>query len=415
MRFLFASAPLVGHLDWGGFLATASELVDRGHEVHWASGEAIQSMLTANRVTGHVMAETGWRWPLPPPLTPEDVGSPQEFARLRMVRSLDQWFDLELVRTATEELIRIGRDVQPDLLVSEMFVAASGLTAEVLDVPFAVAGWPAIHSVLPEHAQFVADLAQERLQALTGYFQIQGTNWSPEGAPALVSPHLHLTYWSPRWFSGLPLLPQNRLVGGIAPPAQPWKTPWLSQLPMDQPWVFITLGTAFTDDPAFFVAAAHAAVQVGCLPILAVGNDVNSAWSQSLRARLPKPSVVVGRVNFAEVLPYAAAAIHHGGAGTTHALVTHAVPQIVVPHAADQARQAEGVARSGVGYRIAPKDVTVPVLIQALRNALPGDSTIRTNARLLQEEFASLGGVPAAAHLLEALASGLMPTNSSEN
>jgi len=401
MRFLFASAPLVGHLDWGGFLATASELARRGHAVHWASGQAVQPFLTGNGVTAHVMAETGWRWPLPPPLRPEDVKSPQEFARLRMVRSLDQWFDGERVAAATEELIRIGQTVQPGLVVSEMFVAGAGLAAEVLGVPFAVAGWPAIHASLPEHAQFVAELTRQRLDVLTQRFGIEGVNWARDDAPALLSPHLHLTYWSPRWFAGLSLLPQNRLVGGIAPPAQPWKTPWLNQLPMDQPWAFITLGTAFTDDPNFFIAAAHAAAQVGCLPILAVGNDVNSAWSQNLRARLPKPSVVVGRVNFSEVLPYAAAAIHHGGAGTTHALVTHAVPQIVVPHAADQARQAEGVARSGVGYRFAPKDVTVAVLVQALRNALPDDSPIRRNARALQAEFASLGGVSVAADVLE--------------
>ncbi len=138
-----------------------------------------------------------------------------------------------------------------------------------------------------------------------------------------------------------------------------------------------------------------------------MGNDVNSEWSIKLRARLPKPSVMVGRVNFSEVLPYAAGAIHHGGAGTTHALVTHAVPQIVVPHAADQARQAEGVARSGVGYRIAPKNVTIPVLVQALRNALPDESAIRRNARGLQAEFASLGGIPAAANVLEEVVSRL--------
>ena len=354
-----------------------------------------------------MLAETGWRWPLPPPLTADEVGSPQEFANQRMIRSLDQWFDVERVAAATDALNRIGQTVRPHLMVSEMFMAAAGLSAEVLGVPFAVAGWPAIHAVLPENAQFVAEIAQARLAELTQRFGISGLNWAQEGASALLSPHLHLTYWSPRWFAGLPLLPQNRLVGGIAPPAKPWETPWLNQLPMDQPWAFITLGTAFTDDPNFFVAAAHAAAQVGCLPILAVGNDVNSAWSQALRARLPKPSVVVGRVDFSEVLPYAAAAIHHGGAGTTHALVTHAVPQIVVPHAADQARQAEGVARSGVGYRFAPKDVTVPLLIQALRNALPDDSPIRTNARALQAEFASLGGVPVAADLLEGLAGRL--------
>ena len=404
MRFLFASAQLVGHLDWGGFLATAAALARRGHEVHWASGQEVQALLSANGITGHVMAETGWRWPLPPPLRPDEAASPQAFARQRMIRSLDQWFSVDRVAAATRILHRIGQAVRPHLVVSEMFMAAAGLSAEMLNAPFAVAGWPAIQAVLPASAQFVAEMARERLSVLTEMFGLDGVNWTQEGPSALLSPHLHLTYWSPRWFSGLPLLPQNRLVGGVAPPAQPWKTPWLSQLPMDQPWVFITLGTAFTNDPNFFSAAAHAAAQVGCLPILAIGQDVNSVWGQTMRARLPKPSVVVGRVNFAEVLPYAAAAIHHGGAGTTHALVTHAVPQIVVPHAADQARQAEGVARSGVGYRIAPKDVTIPVLVQALRNALPGDSAIRGNARALREEFASLGGIPVAADLLEGLA-----------
>ncbi|MBI3960538.1 MAG: hypothetical protein HY328_17140 [Chloroflexi bacterium] len=41
--------------------------------------------------------------------------------------------------------------------------------------------------------------------------------------------------------------------------------------------------------------------------------------------------------------------------------------------------------------------MTVTVLVQALQNALPDDSPIRRNARALQEEFASLGGVPASA------------------
>ncbi|HRJ42073.1 MAG TPA: hypothetical protein PL105_09335, partial [Caldilineaceae bacterium] len=201
MRFLFASAPLVGHLDWGGFLATAAELAQRGHQVHWASGRAILSALTDNGLVAHEMSETGWRWPLPPPLTADDLGSPQEFARLRMLRSLDQWLDVGLVATATDELIRIGQATQPDLMISEMFVAGAGLSAEVLGVPFAVAGWPAVEAVLPEHAQFIAETAQNRLATLTARYAIQGVNWAQRGAPALLSPHLHLTYWSPRWFS----------------------------------------------------------------------------------------------------------------------------------------------------------------------------------------------------------------------
>ena len=41
MRILCISAQLPGHLDWGGYLATAAELARRGHEVLWTSGIAV--------------------------------------------------------------------------------------------------------------------------------------------------------------------------------------------------------------------------------------------------------------------------------------------------------------------------------------------------------------------------------------
>jgi UDP:flavonoid glycosyltransferase YjiC (YdhE family) len=319
-----------------------------------------------------------------------------------MLRSLDQWLEVGRLRQATDELIELGQRFQPDLIGAEMFMAAGGIAAEVLNVPFAVIGWPALRTHLSDPAaQEVAGFARERVTTLLTHFNVAGINWQLDGPPALLSPHLHITYWSPRWYSGLALLPQNETVGGIAPAPQPWKSPWLNQLPMDQPWIFITLGTSFSQDANFFVAAAHAAVEVGGLPILAIGDQITPATLETLQARLPKGTIVTARVEFGEVLPYAAAAIHHGGAGTTHALVTHAVPQIVVPHAADQSRQAEGVARSGVGYRIPSKQVTIPLLVRALQAMLPDNSAIRQNARALQAEFAALGGVPKAADLLE--------------
>jgi UDP:flavonoid glycosyltransferase YjiC (YdhE family) len=346
------------------------------------------------------MTETGWRWPPPPPITQAEVGSPAEFARLRMVRSLDQWLEEERVEAAVEELVAVGRTFQPHLLGGEMFMACGGIAAEVLGVPFAVMGWPAMRTQLSGPALAVAEEAKGRLSRLLAKAGAQGVNWEMDGPPALLSPHLHLTYWSPRWFAGLTLLPQTAMVGGKAPPPQPWKTPWLSQLPMDRPWIFITLGTSFRHDPNFFIAAANAAVQVGGIPILALG-EMNPEIMAEIKPKLPQPIVLTSQVNFQEVLPYAAGAIHHGGAGTTHALITHAVPQIVVPHAADQARQAEGVARAQVGYRLAPQQVTIPILVQMLTQILPHSAPARQNARTLKDEFASLGGVTRAAELLE--------------
>ncbi len=101
------------------------------------------------------------------------------------------------------------------------------------------------------------------------------------------------------------------------------------------------------------------------------------------------------------ILPYTAAAIHHGGAGTTHALVVHAVPQVVVPHAADQHRQARAVAHTGAGFHMPPRRTTIDNLVNCLAALLPDLSVYRSHARTLQAEFDALGGVPAAATMLE--------------
>ena len=416
MRFLCVSAQLAGHLDWGGYLPTAVELMRAGHEVLWATGRELQSQLVAQGVPVHVLQETGWRWPPPPPIQ-KGTYSEEEFQRLRMIRSLDQWLDVERVQAATLELVEVGKRFRPHLIVSEMFTAAAGIAAELLGVPFAVAGWPALQTQSPspkaDAPGAVGKLAQARVDALLADFGVTGVNWALEGPPALRSPALHLTYWSPRWYAGAHLLPQTRMVGGVAPPPLPRESPWIDRLPVDRPWIFSTLGTAFTRDINFFLIAARAAAEVGGVPILAVGKGFDTAgteggWTQreveALRNRLPQPSVLVERVRFSEVLPHIAAAVHHGGAGTTHALVTHGIPQIVVPKAADQARQASGVARSGVGYHIPPNQLTVPLAVEALQKILAGDAPARLNAASLQEEFASLGGIPRAAQLLVAAA-----------
>lgn len=397
-RILFVSAQLPGHLDWGGYLATATALVERGHSVLWASGRDVEQLVNAARVPFQPLTETGWRWPPPPPLTPDPSWDAAQLRLVRGERALDQWLDPERVAPASQALIDLGRQWQPDLLVSEVFVSAAGLAAEALAIPFVVAGWPAQAPKVAAGVDPLLALARQRLQALLDQFGLRGENWTSEGPTAQLSPHLHLTYWSPSWYRGLALLPQTQHVGGSAPPMAPAPA-W----PTEDPWVLITLGTSFGKDANFFLNAAYAAVQIGCLPILALGGQWHQAEVTALRGRLPRQAIVVAAVEFAAVLPRLAAAIHHGGAGTTHALVTHGVPQIVVPHAADQIHQAQGVVRSGVGIHLPAKEATVERLVGALAQLLPDLSTIRASAEGLRAEFAALGGPQRAADLLEAL------------
>lgn len=407
MRVLAVSAQLPGHLDWGGYMATAATLHARGHSVLWASGAAVAPQVGRAGLPFHALTETGWRWPPPPPL-PENPGmTPHALLLAKQLRALDQWLDPARVAAATVELLDLARDFQPDLILTEMFVSAAGIAAEVVGCPLVVMGWPAPVVSPPRPAaevDLVTRSARQRLDDLLTQFGASGVHFSPSGPPSLNARHGHITYWSPGWYGDSALGAQTVHFGGlrreVAADHRPDPT---LPAPDDAPWVLITLGTSFNADPNFFVAAAHATANLGCLPLIALGAPLDAPWVAALKGRLPRGAVVRPLLDFARVLPAVSAAVHHGGAGTTHALVTHAVPQIIVPHAADQMRQAQGVQRSGAGVMLPAKQVTLPRLEEALAQALADRGPLRTQAQALQAEFHALGGVPAAATWLEAL------------
>jgi UDP:flavonoid glycosyltransferase YjiC (YdhE family) len=400
MRYLFVSAQLAGHLDWGGYLATAVELQQRGHDVVWASGDAVAPLVQASGLCFAPLAETGWRWPPPALLTRPAAMSDAEWRLLRGERALDQWLDTARVERAVMALADVAAQAKPEIIVSEMFVAAAGIVAEQCNCTLAVAGWPAVapHTTASDE---LTQNARVRLAHLLAASGCRGVNFTTEGPPALRSSRLHLTYWTERWYTGMTLLPQTRHAGGLPLDALPVDAALPSH--EDRPWVVITLGTTFNRDPAFFVAAAHAADQLGCLPIVVLGRMPDPSGADQWLQRLPAATVVRASIHFRRVLPYAAAAIHHGGAGTTHALARAALPQIVVPHAADQMHQAQGIARTGVGIHLSPKEVTVERLTAVLAAILPDLSPYRAQAALLQGEMAALGGVATAANWLETM------------
>ncbi|MBV7332788.1 glycosyltransferase [Chloroflexi bacterium TSY] len=412
MRFLFVSAQLPGHLDWGGYLKTAIELQARGHEVLWASGKAVKPLLDRAQINLHELSETGWRWPPPPPLSPDPSLEPQALHELHAERALDQWLDVSRVSAATTELLDLLATYRPDLVLGENFMSAAAIAADLVQIPFVVVGWPAFQAQTTDKTQTIAMLGRERLTRLLTHFNASGLNWTQEGPPALLSPHLHLSYWSPSWFQNISLLKQTLHVGVKAPnpesvvPSRASTALLNAESIAEKPWVFITLGTSFGQDPNFFVAATHAVARLDVVPIVAIAQPLSQEELTSLRARLSPATILFNQIQFALILPMMSAAIHHGGAGTTHALVTHAVPQIVVPHAADQIHQAHGVTRSGVGVGIRPQNVTIDALEQMLVEMMAEDSPFQQNAKKVQSEFATLGGIERGANLLAKIVSG---------
>src|SRR5262249_46529015 len=135
--------------------------------------------------------------------------------------------------------------------------------------------------------------------------------------------------------------------GGVLPD-------WLLRTP-DRPRIAVTLGTVL---PAmgglgglFALLAATAGIDAEF--VLALG-DVDTA-------DLPAPpdNGRVGRewIPLGWLLRSCVGIVHHGGAGTTLTALDAGVPQLLLPHGADQHINAEAVRARGVGHVTDPASV----------------------------------------------------------
>ncbi len=409
-KFWFISAPLLGHLDWGGFLRTAQILHQQGHDVRWISGAAVEGALQPSGIPFVAVRQTGWLWP-PPPVPDLTQIPPQQAVMLRYRRALDTWLTEDLVAEAVTVLLELAENHgKPDLIVTDPFLTAAALAAESLDVPLAVCGWPAQSDLNEERLypiqKSLGDESQQRLERLQQRFGLSGVNFSKGPTPSIISPHRHISYFTERWYQAesTTLLPQNAFVGGQPVPPQDEPPGWLLDIPAGQPLALITLGSVFTGDLGFFSWAAQAVARLGLVPIVVLGwNPITLQAKSELIAALPGNTRLLNWVDFNHVLPRTRLIIHHGGMGTTHAAVVHGLPQIVVPHAADQRGQARRVAQAKIGLNLTAHDVRNGALYEGSR-ALLRDANVQANARQFAADMAQLGGPPRAAELLVAVA-----------
>ncbi|WP_119067516.1 glycosyltransferase [Aggregatilinea lenta] len=409
--FWFTSAPLPGHLDWGGALKTAQALQARGHAVTWISEARTGPLVERAGVPFEAVAHTGWNWP-PPPLDPRVGRLPGvDAVALRYRRALDTWLNEAAIAPAVADLRDLAERVgSPDVWVTDPFLSAAALAAEAIGVPLVVAGWPA-GTPLDEdqmHA-FQRDLGHEalaRIERLATEVRVRGEYFAGLPAPSVLSPHLHLSYFSPYWHQGELFLPQTAFVGGTVTPPQGDPPGWLADIPAGQPLGLVTLGSVFTDDWAFYGAGAQALARNGILPLVVIGtNPVTPEQKAALKAQLPGGTRLLNWIDFDHVFPRLGVILHHGGMGTTHAAILHALPQIIQPHAADQRGQARRARQAKVGLEMSADDVRRGELSAAVK-AITTTPLVLHSVEALAGSFADLGGPAEAARQLEALARG---------
>ncbi len=183
------------------------------------------------------------------------------------------------------------------------------------------------------------------------------------------SPDLVLCLF-PEWFSIPPadLLPQMRLVGfpladaaDIVPAEVTSQLQAiLAQLAGKQPIVFVP-GTANEHGRKFLTHAASACHQLQRAAILISNNP------SQIPHPLPPHIFSAKYLPFSQLLPHAAAIVHHGGVGTTSQSFAAGIPQLVLPMAFDQFDNAERVQRLGCGTWLPMHKLTTPRLVHQLQ------------------------------------------------
>jgi MGT family glycosyltransferase len=399
-------------LDWGGFLRTAQVLQSRGHQVIWLSEPPIRPLVDAAGLPFQAIPVTGWLWPPPPPPDLTNI-LPQEAVFLRYRRALDTWLTEELIYQGVDSILALAESTgKPDVILTDPFLVAAALAAEKLNVKLGVVGWPA-GQPLDENQMFAVQqdlsrISKERIKRLTDHYGLEGVNFSGGAAPAVQSPDLHLSFFSREWHQADPdFLPQTRFMGGIAQPYSGDPSAWLADIPAKMRCALITLGSTFTGDLGFFGWAAQAAARLRLTPIVVIGTTpLPPEQKEQLKASLPPGTRLLAWIKYDEVFPRLSVIIHHGGMATTHSAILAGIPQVVVPHAADQRGQARRAAQAKVGLNLTAHDVKTGQLLPAIR-AVVTDPNVSANVAGLKEAFAKLGGVSQAATEVEKILLGL--------
>jgi UDP:flavonoid glycosyltransferase YjiC (YdhE family) len=369
VRVLFAVPPSLGHLfpviplAWG--FRTA------GYDVLVASSDAaVEAAVRAGLPAVDVSPDANFA-----AVFGQSVGSPQDrAAELRargkaMVAAGGRTPDLFLPRFArvsdlmADGTMRLARDWRPDLVVHSRLQGAGPLVARALGIPAVEHGFGFLRDT---------DFAERFLTHLAPVYRRHRVPLElPRMAVVHVGPPSLMMGAGAGWT--MRYVPYN--AGGLLPE-------WLIR-GGSRRRVAVTLGTVVPRMAGLggLAPLLGAAAQCDADFILALGAAVDDARDFG---PLPGNIRLAGWVPLAQLLVTCEALVHHGGAGSTLTALSAGVPQVVLPHGADQFVNGAVITRHGLGLSCEPHEVSTEAL-----SAVLDDPTVRANALATMAEIAA--------------------------
>jgi len=357
MRVLFSSTSGHGHVIPMLQLATAFR--EGGHDVLWATAVQATPLVTAAGIEAvaagaHGAAEAALRGGVLSRAMelPGDSRAPFVFPRM---------FGEALTPPMAADLVPLARDWGPDLLVHEQAELAAPLAGALCGVPTITHsfGTAVPVPILEDTRQRLAGLWREHdleVPAYAGCFHAGYLDICPPSVQVVPVDHIAEI---------LPLRP----VDAAPAPA-----------PAD-PLVYVTLGTVQNQPEVLReVVAGVAELPVRVLVAAGPGSTPESLGDQPAHVR------VEAWVDQSAVLDECTAVVSHGGSGTFLGALARGLPQLCLPRAADQFRNAEGGTRAGAALVLGPADVT-PTAVRGAVLRLIEEPEHRRGARRVAAEI----------------------------
>ena len=163
------------------------------------------------------------------------------------------------------------------------------------------------------------------------------------------------------------------------------------------PLVF-TPGSAMRHGKEFFEVAATTTRQLNQRAIFL------SRHTAHIPANLPAGIVHFPYVPFSQLLPQAAALVHHGGIGSTAQALAAGIPQLIMAMAYDQPDNAQRVARLGVGGGLFRHQFRAPRVAKMLGRWL-GCVEMSARCQRVAEHFPAARPIQTTANLIEQMLS----------
>lgn len=212
------------------------------------------------------------------------------------------------------------------------------------------------------------------------------------------SPQLVLGLW-PDWYGPVqPDWPANTHPVGFPLYDEDEITPLSDELDAwlraDEPPIAFTPGSAMVHGEQFFAESAAACARLNRRGLLLTRH------AEQVPRKLPPGVRYEPYAPFGALLPRCAAAVHHGGIGSTAQALRAGCPQLIMPMAHDQFDNAERITRLGVGRWLKRRAYTAPRVARSL-HALLDEPEVKQACRTVSQKFANTNPIQAACEHLE--------------